>query len=195
MKKTIIFDYTGILTEESNMSKIGEKLAKKYNANVEQFLILLKENWKKARINEMSSILFWENLAAYLKINSKQFRKEFIDFFKLDKKALEFIKKLKASYKLGLLSNQLEDWLEEDIVKYKLSKVFDVIVTSYQVKKAKPEIEIYNVILKKLEVSASECIFIDDLERNLIPAKELGMQVVLFKDLVQLKKDLKDLKF
>ena len=193
MNKAIIFDYTGVLTKEGNIYHAGELLAEKYNCGRDDFLRLMKENWKKARINDMSSKLFWKNLADYLKIDSDLFRKDYLEFFKIDVKVLEFIKKLKTNYKLGLLSNQLEDWLEEEIKKYNLDNVFDVIVASYQIKKAKPELEVYKGIAKKLKVYPSECIFVDDLERNLIPARELGMNTILFKDLKQLKEELKRL--
>ncbi|MBI4162306.1 MAG: HAD-IA family hydrolase [Candidatus Aenigmarchaeota archaeon] len=36
------------------------------------------------------------------------------------------------------------------------------------------------IALEKAKCKAEECVFIDDKESNLLPAKKLGMRVVLF---------------
>jgi len=54
----------------------------------------------------------------------------------------------------------------------------------------KPELAIYRLTLKKLEVNPEESIFVDNKEVNLIPARELGMQTILFQNPEQLKNDL-----
>ena len=66
----------------------------------------------------------------------------------------------------------------------------NVIVTSYYSRKAKPDLEIFNEIIKKLNVKAEECVYIDDLEKNIPPAIQLGMKTILFKDIKQMKKAL-----
>ena len=92
-----------------------------------------------------------------------------------------------------MLSNHIEDWLEELIEKHKLNQIFDSIVTSYNSGMAKTDINIYKKIVNDLDVKSNECIYIDDLEKNLPPAEELGMKTILFKDLEQLKEELKNL--
>lgn len=103
----------------------------------------------------------------------------------------DVVKRLKKKYKLGLLSNHIEDWLEEVIQNNKLDKYFDVIVTSYKSRKAKPNIEIFKEVVNELKVKPTECVYIDDLEKNILPAKELGMHVILFTSLEQLLKELR----
>jgi putative hydrolase of the HAD superfamily len=94
---------------------------------------------------------------------------------------------------LALLSNQIEDWLEEVIEKYELNKLFDVIITSYNFKIAKPDISIFKETAKKLGVKPEECIYIDDLDKNIPPAKKLGMKTILFKNTKQLVEKLNKL--
>ena len=91
---------------------------------------------------------------------------------------LDLIKRLKKDYKLGLLSNQIEDWLEEVIKEKRLDKIFDGIVTSYRFKVAKPDVSIFKEIVERLKVKANECVYVDDMKKNIPPAKELGMKVV-----------------
>jgi putative hydrolase of the HAD superfamily len=53
----------------------------------------------------------------------------------------------------------------------------------------KPELKIYRLTLKKLKVKPEECIFIDDKEKNLKPAKKLGIKTVLAKNPKQVIRD------
>ena len=190
MIKAIIFDYGGVLSVEGKLSSFGEIYAPKLGADPEEFKKLIHNNWDKARINNMDSELFWLNLSKFLKIDQKIFRKDFMEFSGFKPEVLDLIKKLKKNYKLGLLSNQIEDWLEEIISEHKLNEVFDVITTSYETKIAKPDISIFKEIVEQLGVDATECIYIDDMEKNIPPAKELGMKMILFKNFEQLKKEL-----
>ena len=52
---------------------------------------------------------------------------------------------------------------------------------SYKVKAMKPAPEIYLDALGKLDVPATQCVYIDDLEENVIAAQVLGMQGFLFR--------------
>ncbi|NQV08635.1 HAD family phosphatase [Candidatus Woesearchaeota archaeon] len=190
MIKAIIFDYGGVLSVNANLRLFGENYALKFGANPEKFNKLMINNWFQARVNKIDSELFWKNLSDFLKIEKEVLRKDFMDFFGFRYDVLELIKKLKKNYKLGLLSNQIEDWLEEVIEEHKLDEVFNVIVTSYESKLAKPDIAIFKETVKRLGVKPAECVYVDDLETNIPPAKKVGMKTILFRDFEQLKKEL-----
>ncbi len=193
MIKAIIFDYGGVLSVGGNLRSFGEMHAPKFGACPKEFNELMIDNWHKARVNNISSELFWTNLANFLKIEKDVFRKDFMDFFGFRDDVLNLIKKLKKNYKLALLSNQIEDWLEKVIEKYELDNVFDVIITSYNFKTAKSDIAIFNETVKKLGVKPEGCIYIDDLNKNIPPAKKLGMKTILFKNTKQLIEELNKL--
>lgn len=57
-------------------------------------------------------------------------------------------------------------------------KLFDAIVESCREGLSKPDKRFYQVALKKLGVTAAECIFIDDLGVNLKSAKQMGFQTI-----------------
>lgn len=63
---------------------------------------------------------------------------------------------------------------------------FHTIVLSDEVGLSKPDPEIYKLILERLQLQPDECIFIDDLSKNLVPAQELGMKTILAKDPAQI---------
>ena len=189
--KAIIFDYGGVIYTPGKIDFFCKRYATKLNKNPEEFMKLIKENWNKAQINKIKSTLFWTEAAEFLEVNHEEFRQYLLNSFKFQAGVLIIIKTLKENYKLALLSNQIEDWLEEVIREHKLDQVFDVIVTSYASKIAKPDIRIFKETAEKLEVKPEECIYIDDLEKNIHPAQELGMKIILFKNSKQLISDLK----
>ena len=191
--KAIIFDYGGVLSVHGKFHSICIKYAIKLNKNPLKFIKLVRENWNKAKVNKINSKLFWEKLADSLGEDAEFVRKQTMDYFGFREDVFNLIKKLKKNYKIALLSNQIEDWLEEVIKEKNFKEVFDVIVTSYQFKIAKPDIRIFKETIKKLGVKPEECIYIDDLKKNRPPVKELGMKFILFKNYSQLKKELKKL--
>ena len=106
---------------------------------------------------------------------------------------IEYIKILKKKYKIAILSNfssGLENLLKDFFNIYHL---FDVIVSSYNLKISKPNPKIYLHTLEKLNVKADEAVFIDDKERNIKAAEALGIKSILFQDFEQFKKDLNEI--
>ena len=61
---------------------------------------------------------------------------------------------------------------------------------SYKIGIVKPQKGIFEHALKELKLSASECVFIDDDEKNITAAKSLGFKAIHFKNNKQLAEDL-----
>jgi putative hydrolase of the HAD superfamily len=59
---------------------------------------------------------------------------------------------------------------------------FDVIVESAKERLRKPDARIYALTIARLNVLASEAIFLDDLGMNLKPAREMGMATIKVAD-------------
>jgi epoxide hydrolase-like predicted phosphatase len=191
MIKAIIFDYGGVLSAETSLSAFGALYAPKFGKSPQDFSRIIIENWNHAKINTISSSAFWQNLASFIGINPETVRKDFMDYFGFREDVFQLVKRLKKNgYKIGLLSNHIEDWLEEIIENRKFNQLFDVIVTSYKSRIAKPDISIFKETVEKLHVKPAECVYIDDLEKNIPPAKEIGMKAILFVDFEKLKKKL-----
>ena len=83
--------------------------------------------------------------------------------------------------KVYILSN-----IPEDDTKYLRSLgVFDTIdggIFSYEYKKIKPDPEIFNILLEKYDLKASECLFLDDRKDNVVAASNLGFETIEVKD-------------
>ncbi|MAH19259.1 MAG: hypothetical protein CL404_06500 [Acidimicrobiaceae bacterium] len=81
--------------------------------------------------------------------------------------------------KVGLLTNSVpEFWpvIERTIN----TKLFECIVDSSQVGIRKPDERIYELTARKLGMSTSSCVMIDDLHHNIKGAEQAGMAGILF---------------
>jgi epoxide hydrolase-like predicted phosphatase len=63
----------------------------------------------------------------------------------------------------------------------RLDRMFDAVVRSDEVGLRKPDPEIYLLVSDRLEVSAQDCVFVDDLPPNVEGARAVGMAGVLHK--------------
>ena len=84
--------------------------------------------------------------------------------------------------KVYCLSN-ISDKICRDCAKeLEFLKYTDGRILSYEEKLIKPDPAIYQLLLKRYDLKADECIFIDDLENNVKAARELGIHGIVFQD-------------
>lgn len=97
----------------------------------------------------------------------------------------------KNGYTLGLLSAHGKEWIKYCEDKFDYHRLFHSVMYSFEVGVCKPEPEAFQLMLDKLRVDPKECLFIDDNVINTEAAKKLGINVIQFKNPVQLRKELK----
>ena len=97
---------------------------------------------------------------------------------------LELVRRLKShGYCVYYLSNIPQDVLELLNERGVLAQ-FDGGVASCEVQVNKPDPQIYKALLKKYQLKASECVFIDDRLENVQAAFALGFAGIQMKDSV-----------
>ncbi len=96
--------------------------------------------------------------------------------------ALKAIEKSKnAGCKLAILSNELDLFYGSDFRKrLPFMAGFDVISDATYTHILKPDPRAYRICIDALEVSAEDCVFVDDQLRNIKGARAVGMQTVHF---------------
>jgi epoxide hydrolase-like predicted phosphatase len=82
----------------------------------------------------------------------------------------------KQGFRLYFLSNFPMDIFEEIKNGYYFFKYFDGGIISAEAKYSKPDIRIYEILLEKYSLIPQECLFIDDLEGNVLTAETTGMK-------------------
>lgn len=86
-------------------------------------------------------------------------------------------------YRMALLTNNVREWEPLWRSMLPVDEIFELVVDSAAVGMRKPDREIYELTLERLDgVDATECLFIDDTEHNCDAARELGMRAVHFRD-------------
>jgi putative hydrolase of the HAD superfamily len=109
-----------------------------------------------------------------------------------EEEVFKFIKELKKNYKVGLISNissPIEDYLPKEYV----SGLFDEETLSYQAGVIKPSKKIFEIHLSKTGIEPNEAVFIDDREVNAQGARDAGLHGIWYKNIDQLKVELKSL--
>lgn len=192
MIKTIIFDLGGVYLNRG-LWKFRKYLINNFDVTDEQTIeIFIKKYYKPYFSGRISEKEFWEKSLKDLGIDEgwKKLRDRLLNFFELQEGMSELINKLRENYSVGLLSDQTNEWWPYLDEKYNISNNFDFTIISAETGYHKPQKEIYELALNEAGSKPEECIYIDDLEKNLDPAEKLGMKTILFKNPKQIKKEL-----
>jgi glucose-1-phosphatase len=101
----------------------------------------------------------------------------------------DLLKRLKLNYKLGILSNTIEN--DSHALKlWGIHDLFDFHGFSFKLGVVKPNKNAYIKVATKLKVKLEECVFVDDKEVNVEAAKKVGMIAIQIKNVEQVKSDL-----
>jgi putative hydrolase of the HAD superfamily len=88
--------------------------------------------------------------------------------------------------RLAILTNNVREWHDAWRAKIPaVDELFELIVDSGFEGTRKPEPEIYALTLSRLGLAARDCAFVDDVEVNVVAAREAGMQGIHFRDTAQ----------
>jgi FMN phosphatase YigB (HAD superfamily) len=92
---------------------------------------------------------------------------------------VDLVRALRPPYRCSILSNadvSLRGRLQGELA---LHHLFDDIVVSAEVGMAKPTPAIFRLAAERLGVPPAACVFVDDWDKNVEAAREVGMQAVL----------------
>lgn len=196
---TIVFDLGEVVLKSDHPYHTPAQLQEfsdYFKTDLDSFSRGWDEAWPDFRVGKITEEEFWKRFldSSNSKVIDISFAKKFYrEHQKPIEKMLDLLKRLKAKYKLAALSTISKEWLDFKAEKFKLDNFFDVIVGSGYIGIAKPDPEIYRILIEKLSVPPSSCIFVDDAEKNMPPAKDMGITTILFRGQKKLEKDLKKL--
>jgi epoxide hydrolase-like predicted phosphatase len=191
--KAIAFDIGGVL-DKGKITNHYESTCKSLGISVSKFYKIREKYLPQARTGKISDEKYVSLIAKYMGVTYSDLLTAWIKEKKRviakDKKVEKIIKRLKKNgYCVGTLTNIIK--LHHKIrIQKGLYDLFDFKICSFEVKLEKPDIRIYKLLIKKLNLKPEEIIFIDDEIRYILPAKKLGIKTIHFKNANQLKKDL-----
>ena len=196
MTNTLIFDLGGVILNRW-LWDFREYLVTNYGiTNEDTINIFIKKYYKPYFSGEINEENFWKWALNDLGIKAewKYLKQKLLDFYEPNSGMLALLNFLRdKGYKTILLSDQTKDWWPTLNQKWEIESHFDYCIISAEVGVNKPNKRIYEIALEKWRSSAEDSIFIDDLEENLIPAKDLWIKTILYKNTKQLKEELMSL--
>lgn len=95
-----------------------------------------------------------------------------------------------AGFPVFALSNWSAETFPIMRQRYPFLAWFKEILLSGEVGVAKPDRQIFEVFLERINRDAGQCLFIDDSMKNIQSARSLGLHTLLFKSASQLRNDL-----
>ncbi|MFI3214559.1 MAG: HAD-IA family hydrolase, partial [Eubacteriales bacterium] len=108
--------------------------------------------------------------------------------------AIPWIKELKEKgYQVLVLSNFSDKVLKDCQDALGFLECIDGGILSFQDKVIKPMPEIYELILKRYQLVAEECVFLDDMQQNIQAAARFGIHAILFTEQEKAVKELETL--
>jgi len=168
--KAIIFDAYGTLFDvNSAAEKCKEKIGDKWEDFANYWRITqLEYTWLRSLMNRHKD--FWQVTEDSLNKSMKKFeidqnmRSELLNLYKIlstypeVKKTLEELKR--KNFKLAILSNGTPDLLNQLVKSNSLQEFFDDIFSIETVGIYKPNADVYNIPIKKYNISKNEVLFL-----------------------------------
>jgi HAD superfamily hydrolase (TIGR01509 family) len=192
--KAVIWDLGGVIlrTEDRQPRERWEAKLGLAPGELDR-LVFEGELGKQAALGQANVRDIWDSVGSMLGLSADQLRELEIDFWsgdRIDDELVAYIRDLRPSFQTSLLSNawpSVRDTLEN---RWEITEIFDVITLSSEVGIAKPDPRIYALTLEALDLPAERTVFVDDFERNVVAARQLGMVGLQFQNRDQVRHDL-----
>jgi putative hydrolase of the HAD superfamily len=191
MISTIIFDLGNVLVF-GNYEKAGKRFSELNGRPLEENMEIMASHneYMKGRVSSQDfAKRYMKKLS--IPVSEQEFFRIYCDVFSLNIELFDLIKKLKKRFKLAILSNA--EPTTTAFLEKKFSGLFQLFghkIYSYNLRRLKPEKEIFEKALEITESRPEETIFIDDRLENVEAAKELGIKGIWYTDFQELKEEL-----
>ncbi|MFH1307158.1 MAG: HAD family phosphatase [Candidatus Micrarchaeota archaeon] len=181
MKKAIIWDLDGVLVDSEpihiqieiqTLEKYGleltEEIAKKYfGLSTRECFTRLAQHYKKSLpIDDM------------LITHKKLLAKNYVGAPLVDN-ILEVLEKLSKNYTMAIATSSTEELAMIPIKQHSLQKYFKTAVFATDVKKSKPDPEIFLLACSKLNANPRDTIVVEDSQNGVIAAKSANIDLIL----------------
>jgi glucose-1-phosphatase len=176
MIKAIIFDLGGVIYT--------------IDFSRHDFFKKIREHWNPAKVKEITNDEFLRHCAKEMDWSVEEVKDFFWKNNDLIVEMKELLLELKEKYKIGFLSNIVEEVYNSDISLWNFEELGESVI-SFKDKVKKPDAEAMDMIIKKMNVEKDEAVFVDDSEKTIEAYSQYGIKCVKFENKVQLVEELK----
>jgi glucose-1-phosphatase len=194
MIKAVIFDLGGVIVrshERRGRRHWEQKLGLADWACDE--LVFNSPMGIKAQLGQIDETALWQWVGQQLELSPVElatFQRDFWADDVVDEALVAYLRRLRPSYPLALISNASSGLRQALSHRYALDDLFDLIVISAEEKVMKPAAVIYERTLARLGRLPEETVFVDDNKANIAAARDLGMAAIHFTPTVDIPAEL-----
>jgi len=182
MIKALIFDMDGVLVDSEPIHERAEM------ETCRQFgMVVSKSEWDGFRGKKLEDIFSYasqkygsgsEPIEEMIQCKIEIYLSYALCDMELVSGAFEFLQELKKNqkYRWALTTSGRRYQQEKILAKFHLADFFDIMVTSDDVLRGKPDPEPYAITVEKLNEKPEECLVIEDSDNGILSAKAAGCQ-------------------
>jgi putative hydrolase of the HAD superfamily len=192
MIKYIIFDLSEVLI--SGVLGVEKVLAEKIPQSMEAISKSLYGNWfNEYMIGGISEDIYLTEIVKRQNWNIEidDLKKYIRDNFHNEVEGMPgLLEKLSSKYKLILHSDHSKEWIDYIKSVHPFLNLFEHMLFSYELGMTKHFPSTFSKALERLNITAEECLLIDDHQRNIDAAAKVGIKGIRFENYNQLLNDL-----
>ena len=196
MEDTLIcFDLDGLYFTSESFQRFKENIAPDVEKLKRDMVLALSDEMKAFKLWNISEEVYRERVKKELGLSCslEEICTKLRDSYDVNEEVVQLAKNLKEKgYKIGICSNNFITRIRELDKKFHFLDNFDIHVFSYEVGSMKPDMKIFQVLIKKSWLSAKQIIYSDDDERKLSWAKKLWIHTFVFHDFDEFVQDVKN---
>lgn len=198
MSRAIVSDFGGVLTAPLDWA--FSALAERIGLSLETFGLAMARIYREDDTHplfalergEITEAAFLERMSRALSdeagraVSMPSFGEHAASVLQPNQPMFDYYRGLRArGLRMAMCTNNVREWEPHWRALLPIDEVFDLVVDSAFVGTRKPEPAIYAITLERVGLPAEACIFIDDLEHNVVAAREAGMHGVHFQSTEQ----------
>jgi putative hydrolase of the HAD superfamily len=186
-----VFDIGGVLERPTN-TNLDDRWERRLGLKPGEFFARLRLSGlgRAANLGRISETEFDHALGELYGLDQPmtgELLKDLWDWYvgELNAEMVDYFRRLRPRYRTAILSNAAAGGRREEQARYWFDAMADVVVYSYEVGIEKPDQRIYLLTCERLGVHPSDGVMVDDVEANVVAAREVGMRAVLFQSTAQ----------
>ena len=196
--RALIFDYGGVISNPQNLDAFQDILLVP-GIDENDFRDIYYAHRKNYDNGQLSGREYWGQILQYVGLEAHEslvnnlIQADVKSWTQIDDSMVRFIAGTRAKVEtLAIISNMIRDTLAYMQSHFEWLDLFDGQFYSCELGITKPDRRIFEYCLNRLEVSAHECLFVDDSEKNVHGAKNSGMHVIHYKSYPQFLHELSE---
>ena len=185
--RALILDYGGVLSLPQDAGSV-RRMAQLLNQECDSFRQVYRARRTPYDSGLVSGEAYWLGVLEHYDIEpdgfdiSRLIRHDIQSWTQVNERMLQFVTDHRDRiHRLAILSNMTQDTLAFMRRNFHWLALFDTQTYSCEVGCSKPDREIYEHCLARLNMPANDCLFVDDSAENVRGALEIGIRAIRFK--------------